>query len=249
MRIFTIILIMTLFKLTISSNGACSYFCNQNYLGMNKGKCISDAARGLGDCFKCGPKSDQNLQVCLKETNLAHCCSANSPSCCGAQCVNLLTDSQNCGSCGNVCVNSQCQNGQCQSESSCTHNYFHNFDYTHPFNTSATMLTINPYESFTYGNGTYVFSGGYNGIIMQLMDIDLCLKPYYHYFKQFILNSYSFDDFISPTPQTECYDNDYVCQVFTTSRGLNGDCYSPTVPKSCWLGLFMTVESVFPFLV
>jgi hypothetical protein len=248
-KLLGLIISSMLIELALSSNGACSFFCNQNYIGVGRGRCMSDAARGLGDCFKCGPKSDQNLQVCSKETIQAHCCSATTPNCCGSTCVNFLTDSQNCGSCGNVCQNSQCSNGHCQTDVTCLHNYFIAWtSFDNPINKSSELLALNPFNSLIYNDGLYVFSGGYNGVIVQILAVDPCLKPYYQNLKQFILNSYSFNDDVTPTPQVECHDTDYMCNVYGGSYGFQSDCLSPTVPKSCWLGIFMSTEATFPFL-
>jgi hypothetical protein len=49
------------------------------------------------------------------------CCSA-AQTCCGGQCVDLETDPQNCGSCGNTCTSGTCCAGLCCSGCCCTWN-------------------------------------------------------------------------------------------------------------------------------
>ncbi len=58
--------------------------------------------------------------VCIEATtDVPLICGGDTPDQCNGQCVNLRTDEQNCGTCGNTCSTDEiCQNGQCVSASS-----------------------------------------------------------------------------------------------------------------------------------
>jgi hypothetical protein len=85
--------------------------------------CVSDCDAcknaGRNPCFATGGtvaccSSGQN---CSTATNCAACCSSGQ-SCCNNVCVNLNTDTNNCGTCGHVCPSpahamGYCQNGAC----------------------------------------------------------------------------------------------------------------------------------------
>jgi hypothetical protein len=46
-------------------NSACAKFCTSAFPpGPDRGKCISDAAKGKGRCYQCGPKSDGSKRLC-----------------------------------------------------------------------------------------------------------------------------------------------------------------------------------------
>ncbi len=57
--------------------------------------------------------------VCIEATtDVPLACGGDMPDECNGQCVNLQTDAQNCGTCGNTCsIGEICQNGQCVSAS------------------------------------------------------------------------------------------------------------------------------------
>ena len=98
-------------------NSACAHFCNDTFPpGPDRGECKSDAAHGTGTCATCGPAAPAgHPDVCAVGTSGAGCCPAKAPNCCNnTTCVNLQTDVNNCGSCGNVCAKGEvCQGGHC----------------------------------------------------------------------------------------------------------------------------------------
>ncbi len=60
-----------------------------------------------------------NPAVCIEvPTDILQLCGGDTPDECNGQCVNLQTDEQNCGTCGNTCSSDEeCQNGKCISAS------------------------------------------------------------------------------------------------------------------------------------
>jgi hypothetical protein len=95
-------------------NSACAKFCAQVF-GANTpaaGKCTSDAAKGKGLCYRCGPAAPATHPPLCGQV----CCSAGQ-GCCNGTCTNLNTTS-NCGSCGHTCTaptngTATCANGTC----------------------------------------------------------------------------------------------------------------------------------------
>ena len=66
---------------------------------------------------KCPQKACENGQVC--ENGICNFCPVNKPAQCDGKCINLQTDSQNCGSCGKTCKDDQlCVSGNCQCDTS-----------------------------------------------------------------------------------------------------------------------------------
>lgn len=81
-------------------NSQCAQWCAQNFVHPGN-KCTSDAAKGTGPCYECGPaRSVEALNIQL----------------CNEVCTNVFTDVHNCGSCGISCSADQtCQVGVCLS--------------------------------------------------------------------------------------------------------------------------------------
>lgn len=78
-------------------NSACAQWCAQKFPVDTGLVCTSQAAKGTGPCFTCGPsKSIQSQQFC------------------GAGCTDTASDGLNCGACGTVCPQgSTCKSGAC----------------------------------------------------------------------------------------------------------------------------------------
>lgn len=77
-------------------NSNCAHFCQQAFPpGPQRGQCVSDGAHHTGLCAQCDADIDRL---------------------CNGTCVNLQTDVNNCGKCGNTCASGQiCTNGACVS--------------------------------------------------------------------------------------------------------------------------------------
>lgn len=216
------------------SNAACSHFCNEVHVGSNKGLCISMAAHGMGDCYKCGPKSTSGSEFCG-----LGCCASDSPTCCSGACVNLDTDINNCGTCGQHCPN-DCVNGVCQSSIICTRSYRYNF--ADVLNSSDQFLSKDPYGSFNTLDGYYVFSGGANGVIVQWIEQtkEPCWKPYYIKWKDYVINTYTYVDINPIIPTSSCPGG--MGSSYTSGGALSIDSFGSS-PRSCILGLFLTFET------
>jgi hypothetical protein len=59
-------------------------------------------------CGDCNTACAQTTEWCTQ----GHCCSVGT-GWCGSSCISILSDTQNCGSCGHVCDGGGCQNGAC----------------------------------------------------------------------------------------------------------------------------------------
>lgn len=64
----------------------CSVWCTTNFSGQKAQQCISQAAKGTGPCYECGPEEPPPHQSIL----------------CSGKCINVQTSPKNCGSCGHV---------------------------------------------------------------------------------------------------------------------------------------------------
>jgi len=90
-------------------NDACAQFCAVIYApGLLRGRCISDAAHGLGLCIGCQADVDR---VCGLPEN-QFCCDAGT-ICVSGQCppvcpTGTLGDDNNCSHCGDICPSSDC---------------------------------------------------------------------------------------------------------------------------------------------
>jgi len=60
---------------------------------------------------------DQAAHTAEQTVNLTLTCNGNAA--CSGKCVNLMTDKQNCGTCGHVCTGGSCSQGKCPSLSAC----------------------------------------------------------------------------------------------------------------------------------
>ena len=69
---------------TPDGNSVCAKWCAANFTHPGA-DCTSLAARGGGPCYTCGPLKTIQTQML-----------------CNEQCVDTLSDSQNCGKCSNV---------------------------------------------------------------------------------------------------------------------------------------------------
>jgi hypothetical protein len=114
-------------------NDDCAHFCNDQFPpGRDRGHCKSDAAKGGGLCYQCGPGANACILkacngVCCAQgascsNGICACpaghgvCGDSGVACFGVGACTDLTTIQNCGSCGNVCTSGQiCTNEMCQS--------------------------------------------------------------------------------------------------------------------------------------
>jgi len=223
------------------SNAACSHFCGEVYSGANKGLCVSMAAHGMGDCYKCGPKSTTGAEFCS-----GACCSADIPTCCSNKCVNLDFDNANCGECGKAC-SGNCQNGECVTSTTCVRTY--RYQFSDLVTTSDGILSKDPYGSFNAMDGLYVFSGGANGILIQWIDgtKDACWKSYYPKFKDYIIAHYTYDNNL-PIGIADFCDGGGLGRAFWSPNAISADPHS-NYARSCLLGLFQKFEVANPDLL
>lgn len=109
-------------------NSDCAHWCNAAFPpGPVRGQCKSEAAKGRGVCYECGPQasSDSTLSLCgttcvEQSSDANNCnacgniCSGTTAACCDSSCTDLNTDRDNCGRCGKVCDSGEaCQDGSC----------------------------------------------------------------------------------------------------------------------------------------
>ena len=101
--------------------GVCGNRCEIDELCIN-GQCVSSSC-GNGKC-----DSTENCSTCPQDCGSCECTSEN-PNLCNGICTNILTDSNNCGECGQICpVGYACENGvckgminsECDSDSDCS---------------------------------------------------------------------------------------------------------------------------------
>jgi len=70
-------------------NSPCAQFCHDTF-PTTAGQCTSQAARGYGPCYECGPAQPVgpiHIDACLQGTSGAKCCTAQAPTCMGGNCV------------------------------------------------------------------------------------------------------------------------------------------------------------------
>jgi hypothetical protein len=85
-------------------NRDCAHFCHSIFTGDAAGHCSSDAAHGTGICYQCGPAAPAgHPDLCSVAGIGPTCCPSTAPNCCRGQCVDLASDTSNCGMCGNGC--------------------------------------------------------------------------------------------------------------------------------------------------
>jgi hypothetical protein len=110
-------------------NSTCAHWCRDNFPpGPARGACTSQAARGGGPCYACGPAGD-NRGLCPGNGQGGVCCTGGKEcvngvcQCplvkaeCSGVCVDTATDPHNCGQCGQICgADEQCCSGVCADD-------------------------------------------------------------------------------------------------------------------------------------
>jgi hypothetical protein len=99
--------------LALAGNSACAKFCNGIFGDDTPAanQCISQAAHHQGLCYTCGPAAPAGHPSLCGQV----CCSSGQ-GCCSGTCIDIQTDTNNCGACNNSCNGTtpgQCQNGSC----------------------------------------------------------------------------------------------------------------------------------------
>jgi len=107
-------------------NSQCAKWCHDTFpfsqAPITAYMCTSLAARGEGPCYVCGPAAAHtsgtiDIDACTIQSG---CCTPDAPTCCTdatrqSECVNLQSNINNCGSCGNVCdIGQGCEEGSCK---------------------------------------------------------------------------------------------------------------------------------------
>src|SRR5438067_2778647 len=93
------------------SNADAAHFCKALPPG-ERGKCVSDAAHGVGLFTECAGNIGLLCGVGIANQT-PFCCAAGQNCCAGNNCTDLQTDALNCGVCGNACPSGFCAQGAC----------------------------------------------------------------------------------------------------------------------------------------
>lgn len=101
---------------------------NNNECGDNEKYCNETCVNIMTDPNNCGDCGNQCAEgeVCEQGTckevsqNCEDTCTGPNMTCCNNECVNIMTDNDNCGGCGNKCESNEiCNNGNCVPTSLC----------------------------------------------------------------------------------------------------------------------------------